>query len=277
MFPVKKSLLRINSIISFLNHFEARELWETCGVVTVSQHWIIRRPRPSPSSEVGSELVCRPSSQPVNPAGPQKHTCYQVHAIKSVSSVNTVTYVWCVSKCPSKVNSISVCAWLSVLSAHSGTEAQGGRSAAREAVASSQTHRTVKALSASSPPSCQSHKTPQRWTRQHNIDAFSLFPRGNTRSNCPLSAGICLSCRICFVPVLVFALYLSSVPMKCQKEGCSCVRECHLEVEVRSHRPCCPPITVFVCFLLPYAPGECDARTHSIVLTASGKTFDLKC
>lgn len=219
MFPVKKSLLRINSIISFLNHFEARELWETCRVVTVSQHWIIRRPRPSPSSEVGSELVCRISSQPVNPAGPQKHTCYQVHAIKSVSSVNTVTYVWCVSKCPSKVNSISVCAWLSVLSAHSGTEAQGGRSAGREAVASSQTHQTVKALSASSPPSCQSHKTPQRWTRQHNIDAFSLFPRGNTRSNCPLSAGICLSCRICFVPVLVFALYLSSVPMKCQRRA----------------------------------------------------------
>lgn len=125
-------------------------------------------------AEVGSELLHRLSSQHVNPAGDHKHPYYQVHAIKSVSSVNTVTHVSSVS---------SVC-WRCTVSLYVhdcqcslltwAQRCREGGSGDREAAASSQTRQAqaVKALSASSQPSCQSHRTLQRWTRQHNIDAF---------------------------------------------------------------------------------------------------------
>lgn len=114
---------------------------------------------------------------------------------------------------------LCVCMTVGALSAHSGSEAQGGRSAGREAVASSQTQQAVKALSASSPPPCQSHKTLQRWTRQHNIDAFP-FSHVETRDQTALCWQKSV-CRVGFVLSLFLFLHCTCHPFQWNvKEGC---------------------------------------------------------
>lgn len=147
--------------------------------------------------------------------GGHKHQCYRVHAIKSVSSVNT-----CVFGCLLQY-SIFVCAWLSVSSAHWGTGVQKGRTADEEAVASSLTHQTqaVGTLSASSQPFCQSHISAEVSQTTQYI-RLSLYPCRNTRSNWPLVEACLSCCRILltscyclFFFSFFFALYLSSLPI----------------------------------------------------------------